>query len=281
MFYSRSGPLLHVNCAVSPNADVSGIGVRVALYLQALIMITLSQFNNKPHEIVLSNLSLQIPALALISSAYFDTAIDVPHTLIASQFPTLFSACRISIYDLPVNYLTSRSSVRITSRIAVVDIVFRWFLVLFNYTVWSSIVQLQKNPDACPDGFGQWFFFSPMDLNVTSSAITFVYVYTIMDIVWESMRLVMGFFKGWKLDSTVAEERLQWNIDSRQWIIANAVYSCLSKDSSSVSRHQFMEKVCKFLRHLSLVQQICFLIFFIVAIEKTVTLNNFVPSENT
>lgn len=282
MFYSGSGALLHANCAVSPNADVSGIGVRLAFYLQALIMITLSKLNNKPHEVFLSNLSIQIPALALISSAYFDTAIDVPHTVIASQFSILFSACRMSVYDLSVEYLSSRRSLKVTSRIAVVDVVFRWFLVLFNFTVWSSIIQLQRTPEVCPDGFGQWFFFSPVELNVASSAITFVYVYTILEIVWESLRIIMGFFRGLELDSTVAEERLQWNIDPRQWIVANTLYSCLSKDpSSTLSRNQFMKKVCKFLRHISLLRRISFLIFFIVAIEKTIALNTLVPNENT
>ena len=142
MFYTGSGSAFRVNCLLSANSDVSGIGVRIAFYVQAVIMTTLSRVSNKPHEILLSNLSVQITSLALISSAYFDTAIDVPHTLIASQFSILFSACRLSVYDLPADCLRSRHSMKVTSRIALVDIVYRWFLVLFNYGVWSTVILL-------------------------------------------------------------------------------------------------------------------------------------------
>jgi len=283
MFYSGSGAALHVNCAVSPNSDVSGIGVRISLYIQAVIMIILSNLNNKPQEIFLSNLSLQIPSLALLSSAYFDTAIDVPHTLIASLFSVLFSACRMSVHELPVRYLGSRRSMKVTSRIAVVDVVFRWFLVAFNFVVWSSIVQLQGRPEVCPDGFGQWSFFTaPVPLNRPGSAITFAYIYTILDITWEAARLLIGFFRGWEMDPSTVEERLQWNIDPRQWIVANLLYSALSRCFRTViAKDEFMQQVCKYLRHASLLSRTAFLIFCIVAIEKTITLNNLQSTENT
>ena len=282
MFYSGSGAALHVNCSVSPNSDVSGIGVRISLYIQAVIMIILSNLNNKPQEIFLSNLSLQIPSLALLSSAYFDTAIDVPHTLIAIHFSVLLSACRMSVHDLPVRYLGSTRSMKVTSRIAVVDVVFRWFLVVFNFVVWSSIVQLQGRPEVCPDGFGQWYFFrAPVPLNRAGSAITFAYICSILDIPWEAARLLIGFFRGWEMHPTTVEERFQWNIDSRQWIVANLLYSARSRCFRTIIvKDQYMQQVCKFLRRTSILIRTAFLIFSIVAIEKTITLNNLQSTEN-
>src|SRR5436190_9129299 len=35
MFFARNGTITHVNCAIVPDSDVSGVGVRGPLYLQA------------------------------------------------------------------------------------------------------------------------------------------------------------------------------------------------------------------------------------------------------
>src|SRR5579862_2685841 len=207
MFYTGSGDSFHANCAISPNADVSGIGVRISFYLQATILSLLSLFPTKPHELLLSNLSIQIPTLALISSAYFDTAIDVPHTLIASQLAVLFSVCRMNIFQLKPEELRMRRNGKVLSRIVLLDVLFRWILVVFNFGVWGVVVRLQGNPEICPEGFGLWSFFGSVDLRNSSSAVNFAYVYTILDIVWEASRLVIGFLRGWMVDPTILEDR--------------------------------------------------------------------------
>jgi len=283
MFYTGSGDSFHANCAISPNADVSGIGVRISFYLQATILSLLSLFPTKPHELLLSNLSIQIPTLALISSAYFDTAIDVPHTLIASQLAVLFSVCRMNIFQLKPEELRMRRNGKVLSRIVLLDVLFRWILVVFNFGVWGVVVRLQGNPEICPEGFGLWSFFGSVDLRNSSSAVNFAYVYTILDIVWEASRLVIGFLRGWMVDPTILEDRThaQLSIDSRAWFIFNLLYSLLFRCKViSTGKDRFIRRMCEYARYLSFLRQISFLIFFIISIEKTIQLNNLTPSEN-
>jgi len=81
MFYSYNGSEILVNCATIPNSDVSGIGVRGALYLQAAMMIILSMLKQRPSDILFSNLLKRPPWL-----------LSVPPILIRrSMFPILLS----------------------------------------------------------------------------------------------------------------------------------------------------------------------------------------------
>jgi hypothetical protein len=81
MFYTfDNGALVSVNCDPQPNQDVSGIGVRIALYLQALFSILLGFGEKSATDVILTNISLQVAGLSLIQAAYFDPSIDIPHT---------------------------------------------------------------------------------------------------------------------------------------------------------------------------------------------------------
>lgn len=75
MFYTiENGSFTTVNCAIQPNPDVSGIGIRIAFYLQAFCSIIQiwNVTQSSPTDIVLTNLSLQVAGLSLIVAAYFD-----------------------------------------------------------------------------------------------------------------------------------------------------------------------------------------------------------------
>src|SRR5271170_903626 len=158
MFYGRNGTAIVVNCAVIPDSDVSGIGVRGAFYTQAVLLIFLSFFCKgelRPGDIVLSNLSIQVTSVALIGAAYFGSSIDVPHTLVTSQFAILFSSCRITTYDLPKPFLGDPTKgLKFASQAWLLDLVFRTLLLTFNISVWSTIRTIQNEPNACPDGVG-------------------------------------------------------------------------------------------------------------------------------
>jgi hypothetical protein len=118
MFLAWNGISIRVNCpVVTLDSDVLGIGVRGALYIQAAILILLTLFEIRPEDVFFSTLSIQVTSAALIGAAYFDRTIDVPHTLGASQFSVLFSACRITYYDLPLRFLLSKSATKLVSQI--------------------------------------------------------------------------------------------------------------------------------------------------------------------
>src|SRR5579859_2601138 len=139
MFYSYNNRTdLVINCAVVPDSDVSGIGVRGAFYTQAIILILLS-INIRTEDVFLSNLSIQITSAALLCAAWFSPTIDVPHTLVASQFAVMLSACRITPYDLPPRVLRTREGMILTARMTLLDILFRTGLVLFNLRLWMMV----------------------------------------------------------------------------------------------------------------------------------------------
>src|SRR5271155_5554874 len=159
MFYTVQNSTLVVNCGVAPDSDVSGVGVRGALYFQAAVMIVLSfsQLKKDPHEILFWNLSMQTTSLALISATYFDPTVDIVHTLVASQFSVLFSTCRITLYELPPSVLRSSVRSKSLSRLWILDTFFRTCLVAFNFQTWLVITRIQRHDKSiCSEGFGQW-----------------------------------------------------------------------------------------------------------------------------
>src|SRR5277367_5467455 len=161
MFYVRThGLITEVNCNVVPNSDVSGVGVRGALYMQAFVSIIMSLLPPDLGDVISTNVLIQVTSLSLVASAYFDSGIDVPHTLVASQFALLFSVVRITSYDLPLSRIRSEKELVVLSRMWLLDIFFRSCLAAFNYTVWSAIMDLQQLDSVCPDGMGTWYFFA-------------------------------------------------------------------------------------------------------------------------
>src|SRR5947207_15672857 len=113
MFSKWNGTTITINCVVQPNSDVSGIGIRGAFYMQAAIMIFLHFFQIRPKDIFFSNLSIQVTSAALIGAVYFDSTVDVTHTLVASQFAILFSCCRFTSYDLPTSVLRTKVTIKV------------------------------------------------------------------------------------------------------------------------------------------------------------------------
>src|SRR5271155_1531665 len=223
MFFAWNGTSIRVNCQVTPDSDVSGIGVRGAFYIQAAIMVLLTCFKLQPDDAFFSNLSIQITSAALIGAAYFDPTIDVPHTLVASQFSVLFSACRITYYDLPLRCLRSKAATKIVSQIWALDILFRTGLTIFNYRVWSTIISLQDQPSVCEGGFGQWTILSsPVNLSVRHPATTFAFAYCVLDITWEVFQFVAQIAKTWAMEtmSTVRSDDIA--LDPRFWCLRKA-----------------------------------------------------------
>src|SRR5579859_6528148 len=109
MFYtSDDGVLSHVNCDPQANPDISGIGVRTSLYLQALFSILLSLGETTSNGIIGTNIALQVTTLSLIIAAYFDPEIDVPHTIMVTHYVMMASMSRITANDLNFHYLRTK-----------------------------------------------------------------------------------------------------------------------------------------------------------------------------
>ena len=269
MFYRRDGTSLIVNCAVTPDSDVSGIGVRGAFYTQALLLILLSFFCEKelrPADIVFSNLSIQVSSAALIGAAYFDPTIDVPHTIITSQFAILFSVCRMTTYDLPKRFLRDPASgMKFASQAWLLDLVFRTLLLIFNCCVWSMILRVQHDPSVCPDGLGEWgFFTAPIDVLKPQAATTFAFVYCFMDIAWDVFRIGAEFYRVLSTENTETfNERMsaQLIVDPRYWVI------------QQVLPETWNTAITRWLVYFSGFRKLMILVFIIISVETTVRVN--------
>jgi len=138
MFYTiENGSFTTVNCAIQPNPDVSGIGIRIAFYLQAFCSIIQiwNVTQSSPTDIVLTNLSLQVAGLSLIVAAYFDGTIDVRHTIIASHLAVMMSVCRSTSNGLRLSFLRSRRVLQTLVGIMVLDLLHRPFILWFNWNI--------------------------------------------------------------------------------------------------------------------------------------------------
>jgi tetratricopeptide (TPR) repeat protein len=190
MFYKYEGSALQINCQVVPNTDVSGVGVRWALFTQAFITIILSRVASEPLEILLTTLSVQATSLAIVAATYFDPIVDVAHSVVASQFAVLFSICRIAPSDIPNSFPRTRASMKLVTRLWLLDLFFRICLISFNMQIWSKILAIQRD-NLCGSGAGYWSFFSgKFALSVNNRASTFAFTYCILDITWEFLRYI-------------------------------------------------------------------------------------------
>lgn len=274
MFWALNGTVTHVNCKIVPNSDVSGVGVRGALYLQAALMIFLSFLKQSPQDILFSNISLQTTSLALICASYFDPNVDIPHTLVASEFSILFSTCRISSYDLLPSSLGSRAAFKTSSRLWLLDIFFRTCLVLFNYHIWSAITKFQRDSAICPDGFGRWVFFSiTVDLKVPTLATRFAFTYCIFDLVWEGFRYVSGAARYWYHEGLgFTALRNQIRIDPRYWLL-HQIYFHLDCRSLSSNDNYNNSRPYSLMAYYQCIRKILVWLYIVINVEMTISRN--------
>jgi len=210
MFYNYNGTL-QINCQVIPNTDVSGVGVRWALFLQAFTAIVLSALALGPSEILMTNISTQGTSLALIAATYFDPTVDVVHAIVASQFAVLLSSCRITTFDIPTSFPRIRCSMKLISRLQVWDFVCRTSLLYFNTRIWFNVLKMQANK-LCPTSAGTWsLLWQKFDLTDQSGASSFAFAYCIIDIAWEALRYSSVIVEKCRLDHSRAISSKSWD----------------------------------------------------------------------
>jgi hypothetical protein len=271
MFYQRaSGSFTRVNCEVEANSDVSGIGVRGAFYAQAFFSILVLLFGIPPEAVLLSNFALQVSSMALIISAWLDNKIDVPHTIIASQFAVLLSACRVTSYDIP----TGPHRLKVMAQIWLLDLVCRPPLLAFNILIWSAIRGLQRDRTQCPEGFGRWIFFSNLDLRQQSPYSTFALVYSWLDCAWEISRFVSEAIRAFWFPTdpgpeTTASQLQPLQDDPRFWLLSKIFRY----------RHRNNPQMKWFFR-LSMAHKIILMAFTITTVELSIQTNRLDTGEN-
>jgi hypothetical protein len=266
MFYATlEGTISSVNCEPHANTDVSGIGVRCALYLQAAFSIVLAWGKSAPHDVFAANVGLQAVSISLIAAAFFDPQIDVPHTIIVSHFAVLMSACRYSSNDFPAAFIQGPNGAKTAFGVWVIDILSRPILLLFNCYLWIVIQSLQQNNQLCPQGAGKWVFFGTgHEINVASFASKVAFVVSILDILWDAIRVVCEIYRLWVLRQAGPRGSREIGFDSRIW--------CVYKFWNSA--HWNWPLACNSLVKISRICKISTCAYVVWAVETTIGVND-------
>jgi hypothetical protein len=270
MFYTTEhGVLTSLNCDIQPNTDVSGIGIRCALYIQAIFSLLLVFKIRTSTEIVFNNVSLQVAAIGLIAAAYFDETIDVPHTIMVSHLSVMMSSCRATVSSCSLGAL--RSSGKLSQAIFTIyllDIIFCPIIMVFNYVVWNVIRRAQTQNDLCPSGLGQLVFFgTESEIGVSSFASKAAFAFVIVNITLEGSRYVAecGRIWQWSRHNTDTVTR-PIGFDPRLWWLWTLL-------SSRFEGWDWKER-CRQVAILSLCHKLCIWIYTLWTIEKMVEVNN-------
>jgi hypothetical protein len=274
MFASTVNGVTQVNCAVQPDSDVSGIGVRSAFYFQALFAILLNLFAKSPSDIYLIDVSLLISSITFIAGTLFDSSIDVVHALIAGHFAVMLAEARTPSFIWPVAVLVKRGGKTALLRMEAVEAVFRLILAIFNILLWSNLRAIQTQNE-CPNGAGDWVFFggvNPVGASTTASIAVFKLV------------ILMGI---WQIVGAVATVARLW-----MWNHENTLLRDIARGSQFLPVLWWMAKLCR-TEPILVPRRIRWVIFIgtrffqlaivgygIINVEHTVAVNGIESSEN-
>jgi hypothetical protein len=197
MFTSTVNGVTQVNCAVQPDSDVSGIGVRSAFYLQALLGILLNFFAKSPSDIYLIDVSLLISSITFIVGTLCDSYIDIVHAVIAGHFAVILAEARTPSFIWPVAALVKRGGKTALLRMEWVEVIFRPILTIFNILLWSNLRAIQTQNE-CPNGAGDWVFFGEVNpVGVSTMASTAVFMLVILMGIWQIVGAVATAARLW------------------------------------------------------------------------------------
>jgi len=282
MFYSTdNGALSHVNCDPQANTDVSGIGVRTSLYLQALLSILLSLGETTSSSIIGTNVALQVTTLSLILAAYFDPDVDVPHTIMVTHYVMMMSMSRVTASDLAFHYLRTKDGLHGVTVLWLMDLVFRPMLLVFNLAVWVRIRELQRQAALCDNGSGKWIFFGHVkEISIADSASQFAFASVILDVIWEVVMVIAGITRRWVLmkSSRLAMAK-QSGFDPRIWWLRKACKKLLYLANFSLGPFRDWDLFCSVLSKLSLVFKAFIYAYTVWTVESMVKVNDLVTDE--
>ena len=272
MFYSSTNGTYSINCAPKRHFDGFGTGVRGALYLQVLFALVLPFARSSPNSIIMTNSALGTAALALLATAYFDSAIDIPSTIICSYLAMMLSLCRNTSAEFDPRFMHSQSGLETTGKLWFIDASFRPLQLMFNYHLWQVLRNL-KPQDYCPEGIvGRWVFGRTVQETGAPSADYFLYI-SLLDGCWEYSRILLEVarilnlrnHKGIALVRQVRFDRKgQWTWDGDSVIRLRIVESRL-------------ETIFSFLVLFWRVYRIACCAYLIWAVERTILVNNLSP----
>jgi hypothetical protein len=192
MFYNNNGDgTITVNCAVQPNTDVSGIGVRCAFYLQAAFSIFLNAGESSAKDLFATNLALIVTSISIVAGAYLDSSIDIVHAIMASHLAIMLLACATPIYAFPPRALKSKGMGKVIFLSTLTNFVSYPLLLSYNLVLWTRVRNIQSNKLCSSDGAGGWLFFGVANEVAESTENTdLIFKFVVCNTVWEASRIL-------------------------------------------------------------------------------------------
>ena len=256
-----------MNCALHPNANISGSPIRGALYLQALLTFALKTDHSTslPLDILVTNLAVQLTALYLIIAAYLDETIDIPHSVIASYFVFMLSACRNSSFDFSAEFLQSRKGRQTLLCLWATDMVFRPLMLAFNYSIWVTFRNMQTGR-LCPRGSGSIFMFGVFDVSVENGATLAALIICGVDVVGEVLRYMGEITRCQVLGHRPRDLVDELVFDSRVWWISTIM---------AVRFPPNWNRICWYAVRVSYCYSVVLCLWLLISVEKTISVNQF------
>jgi hypothetical protein len=263
-----------VNCGPRGNPDVAGLVVRISLYLQGLFSIILGFRENSSREVLFASISLQAASLRMIVATYFDSTIDVPHSIIAGHFAVMMSICRSTPIDFGRDFLQSKAGLKTVTRIWLLDIVFRSILLCFDYRLWEMVGKIKMENSSC-QSMGKWVFLGKTLEVGTRGMSSIPLAFAVLDIVWALLRVVGELMRLWTLrqEKYVTISR-QIAFDSRIWWVNQAYIKARHVFNGNIDYKGWdWRLVCRWMRRISQLQRVIFCAYVAWTVEKMVVMN--------
>ena len=156
---SVSQSLSAIEGSLQPNQDISGIGVRVTIYIQAL-MNNFVAFTMRTADEAISVNTLNLVVIATIAlSSGFTTHPDWPHLIILYHYILLIQHSGVT-YNTPTKtFRKSPTFGSLMEHITVLDLIALPFFIMISGSLWLGIFLTRGRSAQSDCDFGSWILF--------------------------------------------------------------------------------------------------------------------------
>ena len=156
---SVSQSLSAVEGALQPNQDISGIGVRLTIYVQAL-MNNFVAFTMRTADEAISVNTLNLIVIATIAlSSGFTTHPDWPHLIILYHYLLLIQHSGVT-YNTPTRaFRKSPTFGPLMEHLTILDLIAMPFFIMLSGSLWLGIFLTRGRSAQSDCDFGSWIFF--------------------------------------------------------------------------------------------------------------------------
>lgn len=173
--------LYAVDESIIPNPDISGIGNRITIYVQAALNNIIALSEHTKDEAVAVNTANSLAIFALtFASGYVDRP-DWPHLIIIYHFILMISFSSVSYLSIPPGLRSSSDFIPLLERLTAIDIIAMPFFLAVTLVLWIGIPLARRRLYQLPKAlrfdclFGNWVFFGK-SVNLQTTRLIWVAV---------------------------------------------------------------------------------------------------------